>query len=90
MAVISSSVSEMTAVRTLPALSPVVPFSDPYLQAADSLQAKDSEPRWPCTMSKPESESLKPVAFYPRPRDWMHDWAEKMYKIGEFGAKQKK
>ncbi|RUS68856.1 hypothetical protein EGW08_023380 [Elysia chlorotica] len=86
----SYSVSEMTTTRPLPALFPVVPFPDPYLQAADSLRAKASEPRWPCTMSKPEWKSMRPVAFYPRPRDWMHDWSEKMYKFGEFGAKQQK
>ncbi|KAK3772007.1 hypothetical protein RRG08_008246 [Elysia crispata] len=82
------SVSEMAAVREVPLLIPLVPFPDPYQRVPRYGEGKGQVEHWPCSMSKLETRLQKNVAFYPRHRDWMQDWAEKMYKIGEFGAKQ--
>ncbi|GFR99086.1 hypothetical protein ElyMa_004519400 [Elysia marginata] len=82
------SVNEMRVARQLPVLIPTVPFPDPYLRKPPYGQGKGQVEQWPCSMSRPETRQSRRETFYPRRRDWIHDWAEKMYRIGEFGAKQ--
>ncbi|CAG5136333.1 unnamed protein product [Candidula unifasciata] len=73
-----TSVEQMAAVDPLPILTPLEPIKKSLLPDED---------KWPCELPKTRQTIQE---RFPRKKDWMHDWANSYYMVGDGGAKTKK
>ncbi|KAH9513188.1 hypothetical protein Btru_036079 [Bulinus truncatus] len=85
-------VDEMSAVEPLPVLIPRKTFPDPFTKSSSRVDDVGKTEKWPCKLGKHwQSDTIQVQTRFPRSgKDWLHNWAEYMYMVGEFGAKQMK